>query len=235
VPDIDKLVTILNESQLADKVVPARKLGFPLDSDAMASCWVVDDFDYSVLPQDKWELEGANQTLPTPVVGGAIQVDDAGDGTRVRVTKNLNMVIRVPSPNESQVRFRSQLVIDNLNTHNLIGLFGALPSGNPLVNPLDGVYFRASNGGSGVVWTAVTRAFNIESTFNTSVIADLNKHNFEIVIAEGVVTFFIDGLLEATLSTNIPTADLFMGVVQIGRSAGAFGVQVDSALLWNKS
>jgi len=234
VPDITQLVTILRESQLANEVVSARKIGFPLDSEGFGSSFLVDDFMYNNPPSQDWFLEGANQSMPTDVVGGRVQVDDTGDGVRVSVCKTTNVLLPVNSPNQVIVRFRSKQVIDNLNTHQFIGLVNTLPSGNPLTNPTDGVFFRASNGGSGVVWEAITRAFNVESSLATSVIADLDSdHTFEIEVINNIAQFFIDGLLQATLTTNIPSVGLRMAMGAIGRDATPFGVQLDSALIWN--
>jgi len=234
VPDITQLVTILRESQLANEVVSARKIGFPLSSEAFGSSFFVDDFMYNLIPSQNWLLEGANQTMPPDVIGGRVQVDDTGDGVRVSVCKTTNVLLPVNSPNEVIVRFRSKQVIDNLNTHQFIGLFGVLPSGNPLVNPLDAVFFRASAGGTAVNWEAVTRALNVESSQATSVQADLDTdHVYEIEIINNIAQFFIDGLLEATITTNIPTAGLRLAVGAIGRNVTPFGVQLDSALIWN--
>jgi hypothetical protein len=237
VPDIDKLVTILRESQLADKVVSSRKVGFPLDSEAFGSSWTVDDFDYVTTPgaEDHYIMVGANKTLPVPATGGRIQIDDTGDGVETSLCKDLNDSVPVNSPNQVDVRFRQQQVIDNLQTHHFVGLFAQMPQGNPLTLPVDGVYFIASNAGSANNWTAVCRAFNVESSQLTSVQVDIGvDHVFEIMVVNNVAQFFIDGLLEATITTNIPTANLRMGSGVIGRDATPFGFQMDSYLLWSE-
>lgn len=233
-PDITQLVTILRESQLANEVVSARKIGFPLDSEGFGSSFFLDDFMYNLPPTQDWLLEGANQTMPTDVIGGRVQVDDTGDGVRISVCKTTNVLLPVNSPNQVIVRFRSKQVIDNLNTHQFVGLFNVLPSGNPLINPTDGVFFRASNAGTAVVWEAVTRALNVESSQATAVIADLDSdHVFEIEVINNEAKFFIDGLLQATINTNIPAVGLRLAMGAIGRVASPFGVQLDSALIWN--
>lgn len=233
-PDLDKLVTILKESQLADKVVSSRKIGFPLDSDAMGSSFLIDDFMYSVIPTENWFMEGTNKTMPTNVIGGRLQVDDSGDGIRIHVCKTKNVSLPVNSPNQVVVRIRQKQVLNNLNTHQVLGLINDLPASNPLVNTVDGVFFRASNGAGAVNWTCVCRAFNVETNQASAVLCDLNvDHSFEIQVINNSAQFFIDGLLQATINTNVPSALLRLATITIGRSAGTFGFQLDSAMIWN--
>jgi hypothetical protein len=79
----------------------------------------------------------------------------------------------------------------------------------------DGAFFRYTHGSNGGMWEAVTRTNNAETSSNTGVtpVADLFQL-FEVdVNAAGTsVDFKIDGVIVATITTNIPTA--------VGRETG---------------
>ena len=70
----------------------------------------------------------------------------------------------------------------------------------------DGAFFRSTDGGN---WFAVTRSNNTETATDTGIaLSDLDVYqNFDIrVNADGTsVTFYIDDVLYATITTNIPT------------------------------
>lgn len=72
--------------------------------------------------------------------------------------------------------------------------------------PDDGVYFRHSLNGN---YIAVCRATNVESVVDTAIAAATpTDHDFAIVFETASAKFYIDGVLKATITTNIPTANL---------------------------
>ena len=72
--------------------------------------------------------------------------------------------------------------------------------------PDDGVYFRHSLDGN---YIAVCRASNVESVVDTAIAAATpTDHDFAIVFETASAKFYIDGVLKATITSNIPTADL---------------------------
>jgi hypothetical protein len=77
-------------------------------------------------------------------------------------------------------------------------------------SPADGVFFRYTHSVNSGKWEAVCRASSVETATDTGVTADLNWHRFEIITNAGwtSIDFKIDGSLVATVTTNIPTADL---------------------------
>lgn len=89
-----------------------------------------------------------------------------------------------------------------------LGLSGALFEST---NPADGIYFRRT----GSTWKAITRAGGSETETDTGVSAsDTTRRTFRIAVSGGgaSVDFYIDGTLEATHSTNIPSAELGIAI-----------------------
>jgi hypothetical protein len=69
----------------------------------------------------------------------------------------------------------------------------------------DGCHFRSDNGGN---WVAVTREGGVETATDTTIPVALNTYrNFRIQIEadRSAVRFYIDGVLRATHTTNIPS------------------------------
>lgn len=69
--------------------------------------------------------------------------------------------------------------------------------------PVDGVYFYSNNGGA---WQCVARANNIETPIFTSLVPALGDwHTFAIRLTDTLAEFWIDGVLQASISTNVPS------------------------------
>lgn len=82
-------------------------------------------------------------------------------------------------------------------------LFGIADGGGATPN---GVYWKRTDTGTPGNWRCITRAAGVETNTDSGVAGDTNYHDFEIFInAVGNITFYLDGTLEATHTTNIPT------------------------------
>jgi len=91
----------------------------------------------------------------------------------------------------------------------------------------DGVYFRATDDGN---WYAVTRNNSTETATDTGVAQDATTwHRFTCRYTSSSCTFYIDGTLKATHTTNIPTASLNYGAIVLKTAAvtGQIRYQVD--------
>ena len=91
----------------------------------------------------------------------------------------------------------------------------------------DGVYFRATDDGN---WYAVTRNNSTETATDTGVAQDTTTwHRFTCRYTSSSCTFYIDGTLKATHTTNIPTASLNYGAIVLKTAAvtGQIRYQVD--------
>jgi len=99
--------------------------------------------------------------------------------------------------------------------------------------PTDGAFFRTQNGGN---WYAVTRAGGAETATDTGVLPNNSYRTFRILVDNvgGTLTakFWIDGTLEATHTTNIPTGANQTGIgAQIVRT-GATGLANSFNMDW---
>lgn len=74
------------------------------------------------------------------------------------------------------------------------------------VDPTNGIFFRQNHANNGGRWEAVCRASSTETVVDTGVAASTDKCLFEIRINAGnnSITFYINGTLVATITTNIP-------------------------------
>lgn len=76
------------------------------------------------------------------------------------------------------------------------------------VDPVDGVFFRYSEGINGGKWQAVTRSNSAESVADTGVTPAADALQLFVVDVNAAGTsadFYIDGVKKATITTNIPT------------------------------
>jgi hypothetical protein len=68
--------------------------------------------------------------------------------------------------------------------------------------PTDAAYFRATNGAA---WQCVTRRNDVESTINTSINPTVGVwRTFSIRLSATLAEFWIDGVLQASITTNLP-------------------------------
>jgi len=94
-------------------------------------------------------------------------------------------------------------------------------------DPTDGIFFRASGIGN---WYAVTRAATVETTTDAGIAQSATTfRTFKFVTnsAGTSVEFYIDGVLKATHTTNIPTADIEPEYQANTTTATYYGVAVD--------
>ena len=74
--------------------------------------------------------------------------------------------------------------------------------------PANSVVFKYDTAASDTTWKCVTKDGSTATTTDSSVSADTNFHVFDIIFndATNTYTFYIDGVLKATHTTNLPTA-----------------------------
>lgn len=90
--------------------------------------------------------------------------------------------------------------------------------------PTDGVYFRHALNGNII---AVCRSAGVETTVDTAIAAATpTEHDFAIAFDSGNARFYIDGVLKATITTNIPSVDM---TIFFGCSAGTMQLTYISA------
>lgn len=83
--------------------------------------------------------------------------------------------------------------------------YGSSMSGG---NPTDGCFFRAVGNAN---WFAVNRAGGVETATDTGIAASTTIRGFEVIPTSTTsVTYYIDGVLKATVSTNAPATTTLM-------------------------
>jgi hypothetical protein len=122
-------------------------------------------------------------------------------------------------------KWRSLLSIASDGTNAYTVWVGFQDQLNTSGTPTDGVFFRYTHSVNGGRWEAVCRAASTETAVDTGVAAITTTvfQTLEIrVNAAGTsATFYIDGTLTNTVTTNIPTGGNFCGLgAKIERSAG---------------
>jgi hypothetical protein len=130
---------------------------------------------------------------------------------------------------DTRCRFRLQ--VDTLSTVTetftaYVGLIDVPGAGDNT----DGAYFRYTNVGATPNWVCVTRSNSTETATTTSTAAVTTFEIFEVRVNQAgtSATFYINGALVATHTTNIPTAaNRFTGVgAKIEKSLGVTARQI---------
>lgn len=109
---------------------------------------------------------------------------------------------------------------DGTNRYTLV--MGVANSSTSL-NPNDGIYFRYADNVNSGKWEAVCRFGATETAVDTGITADTSWHTFAFVVnATGTsVGFYIDDVLVATITTNIPVGtDLRLVPIAVFKSLG---------------
>jgi hypothetical protein len=74
------------------------------------------------------------------------------------------------------------------------------------------MYFRLLANGVNTTWGCVTSAAGIRTAVDSGVTITLNNFQvFEIISVTGNVQFLIDGVLVATITTNVPSTGQLFG------------------------
>jgi hypothetical protein len=86
--------------------------------------------------------------------------------------------------------------------------------GDDITAPTDGVYFLYQDNVNSGKWECRTTSASTTTATDSGITTDTNWHNYTIIINSNAssVTFYIDGSLVATNTTNIPSVILNMGV-----------------------
>lgn len=210
---------------LTDKSVKAR---FMAMSDRVT---YMDEFVYPNPPTEHYLQEGAF-SAPT-AIGGVIQMDGAsntGDRARIGVCGGGGITLLKPT-SELVLRMRLQR-IGSSTYHFFFGGMDIIPTGSPAATPDNFLGFRQINDGSNVF--AVARNGGVETAVDLGVTLSVPLSEYAIIVTNGTAQFFIDDVLKATISTNIPAVNIQWHVVMItDHIGGNQGFLLDSLLIDN--
>jgi len=90
------------------------------------------------------------------------------------------------------------------------------------------VFFRHCDNVNSDQWQCVSQRSAAETVVNTTIAANTNENTFRIVInaAATSITFYINGVAQTAITTNINTSDNFVPMVSIKKSVGTTARQV---------
>ncbi len=112
------------------------------------------------------------------------------------------------------INARLRVRLRNPNTDAVLDRFIGFGNVSGDITPVDGVFFRADGNGGVTNWEAVCRAGGVETPFDTGQAVDDVWRVFEIrQHGTDVVTFLIDGVVVATIQSDIPS-DVNLDLVQ---------------------
>lgn len=164
-------------------------------------------------------IQTGSSTLPLGVIRVLTPAAASGGGIRAQEASTV-----YPSTGNVTVAMRAKNVAAaNANLITYIGIHTQPASDQP---PSDGIYFSFSGTGN---WLAVTRQADTETSTDTGVAQSTSFKTFEILTNSDAtsITFYIDGALEATHSTNIPTAAVYFGINVVTADSTARGLDCD--------
>lgn len=148
---------------------------------------------------------------------------DTGTTATGRATASLDLASIIFGFAEFDLTWRSRVETLSTVTDTFTARLGFIDSSGA-GECVDALMFRYSDAGSTPNWFAVARNNNVETSVNTGVAATTNFSRFNIKLNEAgtSATFFIDDILVATITTNIPSgAGRWVGVgMKIEKSAG---------------
>lgn len=166
----------------------------------------------------------------------AIGVSQMDTGTTATGRRTLSTNLSSLVTTKSRLRFSSRFAIEQLSSGTqtfttIIGFLDTTATGDPA----HGAYFRYTDGTNGGRWQCITSQASTRTTNDSGITADTNYHAFTIEINEAgtSTTFFIDGVLVATITTNIPNGTLAQAFGygwKIEKSVGT--TQVNQSIDW---
>lgn len=219
---------IYDPTQIQDNVLEGRSIAEP-----RAQIADIDDMVYATSPTVGYEVEGTFSVIAGRQ--GLIQfASGAVAGNRARLNTSVTALIVDPTKDFNLI-YRA-LTSAVVQVSKFLGIFSALPTAAaPSVEPANGIYFRALDVAAAVNYFAVTRLASVETAVDTGVLDSAVVHDFKIEKRSGVVKFYIDGILKATITTNIPIVACLDGAVAVTQEAVAKNLQIDARSIWART
>jgi len=210
--------------------------------------WFFDEFFYPdpVAASANWHWEQISTGAVTisaslSTIGGAIQLTtgaNANDRNGIRTCGG--GLVAVDSDSDFKIAWTMKIQDGQAGGATRMGLFasgGAGPAGTYPFSSEPTPYIWFAEDGSGN-WLAQTHNSTTPVSIDTGVAYDQNVyHTFTIEFARPAavptITWYIDGLLVATSTANIPDALLSMGIIHQTDGIGNRVMEIDTALIVN--
>jgi hypothetical protein len=226
------LLLLLPASVIADYSPPFNPV-------SISNChWYEDDFVWPASAQGKWQaltntLTGAGAGVAVLSSAGLgnhmglikMQTGTTTTGSAQQVTNAAYQPFRFDAASYTfEFVAKIPTLSDGTDTFAVGMGLADMDAGVPIPPQatLGGAYFRYTHGTNSGKWEAVTATLPASLTAtDTGIAADTSFHRYTIkVIQSGSVLFYIDGVLVATNSTNVPTTVAANLHWRINKSAG---------------
>jgi hypothetical protein len=193
--------------------MPARR---PNKRQDLSLCTFYDDFGGSLYDNVCWAVRGS---------GGSIALQTDGS-VRVRATANANYEFYQKDLPDFRVDKNATLICRYRisNTANMQGEVGFEAAAPDNTTNWITLYYDSAVGPN---WQAQTAVGGVSTTVDTGVTANASFHEFEIRCTSAVITYFLDGALVATITTNIPTMLLQVYSYVVSKTSAARDVFFD--------
>ncbi len=174
-------------------------------------------------------LTGATGTITIPSVAGGPGIVQASTGTTSTGFQGINLGASLKGAPVLMCEWRVRLTNTNVAGDAASCWFG-LHNDSHGAEPTTGLYFRYT-AADGPNWRAVCNNGGASTNVNTPVAADVAFHRFRITSdGAGVVRFYIDDVLVATITSNIPSTSNRHGpALSVRKTTGttSFGALID--------
>ena len=202
-----------------------------------------DSYDFIIDPNgimvDAGAGAGASVQSGTYGIGttaNAIGVSQMDTGTTATGRRTLASYLSAIVTGKGRLRFSTRFAIEQLSsgTQTFTSYTGFIDN-NAAGDQNNGAYFKYTDGVNSGKWQCVTANGGVRTAADSGITADTNYHQFTVEINDAgtSVTFYIDGTLVQTITTNIPNgvvANAFGYGWKIEKSVGT--TQVNQSIDW---
>lgn len=185
--------------------------------DIDTSAITIDDFFGSNIDV-KWVIDtvGANSDVKiVDGVGGVVKLNSGANnndyGELSLSTKNVDIACGM----SIKIRLKISHVMNTMVE------FGSIVDAN---QRMDFIYNETGSAGN---WIARNTMAGVDTTTDTGVVGNTDWHIFRVVTSSSDIKFYIDDILKATHTTNLPTNLMKMYIKQTSNSANARNIELD--------
>jgi hypothetical protein len=158
-----------------------------------------DDFITSTYNTRIWAVTGTGSMAAQDVVGGVMRIQATATFS---YRMNHNNYGSFSIGNNAQIAWRGAMHPPTAGTGGLVEC-GFQTSTNPTTNYIRWQYLRGTTN-----FQCICTSGGTSTTTDSGTAGDTNNHEFRIECVTGQALFYLDGILKATITTNIPTGNL---------------------------
>lgn len=215
-PAIDDQKPIYDTSQTANRKTSLRQF-LSQRGHLMDQAYIESD-DFTRDPAGLLNAVGAGTGNSTQAgiygfdnIENAIGISQSDTGSTTTGRRGLYSGLSSFTPGLARLRFGARIAIEQLsNVTDTFTMYIGFIDNSAAGDMADALYFRYTNAVNSGKWEAVSSRNATRTATNTNVTADLVYSIFEVEINEAgtSITYYINGVLVATNTTNIPVTNL---------------------------